>query len=274
MIGIGLGVDWGSVSLNKAAVVFEPEYQAVLDRATALLYTLPTYSQQILQNKLWLDLKNAGVWAKLDVFYNFANNAGANFGSLNWKLPTIRPCTFTPSPLNFITNQGFQGTGVSYIVTNFNPTLLGPNNYVQNDASRYFYLYQEGATGTGTNPSLDGVTSTTTNGMSRLSTAAQRINQGTAALTGSPLAAFDFTGTRGMKSIHRVNSTNVELFNDNVRGSRNATSVSPSGIQFVLRGSSSTIFATHTVSMYAIGASLFSENPAFVAAYNSYINSI
>jgi hypothetical protein len=263
LLGVGQG---------QSSTSFDADYQAVLDRATTLGYNLPTAGQKIKQNQLLVNLKANGIWAKLDVFYNFANDAGANFASLNWKSPTIRQCTFLPSPLNFITNQGFQGTGVSYISTNFNPTLLGPNQYVRDDASRYFYLYQEGVS---TNISLDGQNSTTTNGMSRVSTASQRINQGTAVLTGSPTAAFDFTGVRGMKSIHRTSSTNVELFNGTTQGSRNATSVTlGNATQLILRGTNTTTFATHTVSMYAMGASLVSGNSAFVAAYDSYINSI
>jgi hypothetical protein len=272
MIGIGLGVDWGSVSLNETAVVFETEYQAVLDRGTALGYALPLYSQQILQNNLLKAMKSSGVWAKLDVFYNFANNGGANFGTLNWKSPTTRQCTFQESPLNFIPNQGMQGTGLGYISTGFNPASGGPNQYTLNNASRYFYLYQEGVS---TNISFDGVTATTVNGIRREFTTSQRINQGTGPLSGTPTAAFDFTGTRGMKSIHRTSSTNVELFNDTVQGSRTSASVAvQTSTQFILRGYNNTTFATHTVSMYAMGASLVSENAAFVADYNTYINAL
>ena len=255
---------------SNTIFLFDADYKAVLDRGTALSYTLPTLSQQKLQNKLLMDMKADGVWAKLDVFYNFANNGGAEFGTLNWKSPTIRQCTFTGVP-NFLSNQGIQGTGTSFISTNFNPTLGGPNQYTQNNASRYFYLYNEGVGGAGTSVSLDGTTSTTVNGTSRISTSSQRINQGTSALN----STFDFTGVRGMKSIHRTSSTNVELFNDTTQGSRTATSQAVGNSnQLILRGSSTTIFATHTVSMYAMGASLVAENAAFVADYNSYINAI
>lgn len=267
MIGIGLGVDWGSVSFNKGSVILETEYQAILDRATVLGYTLPSYSQQLLQNQLLASMKSSGVWNKLDVFYNFANNGSAGFGTLNWKAPTLRQCTFVSTP-NFITNQGLQGTGTSYIITNYNPTLGGPNQYVQNNASRYIYLYQEGVS---SDVSLDGQNSTTTNGTRRTSTVSQRINQGTASLN----SVFDFTGTRGMKSVHRTSGTNVELFNDLTQGSRTSTSTAVgNAIQFVLRGGSTTVYATHTVSMYAMGASLVAENTNFVNAYNTYINSI
>jgi hypothetical protein len=267
MIGIGLGVDWGSVSLNKTAVVFETEYQAVLDRGTALGYTLPSYSQQILQNNLLTAMKSSGVWAKLDVFYNFANDGSAEFGTLNWKSPTTRQCTFETSPSNFISNQGIQGTGLGFISTNFNPT-IGTNNYVQNNASRFLYMYAAGAS---SNVSLDGILLNTRNSMLRQLTSAQRINQ--AATNTNP--TFDYNSTRGMKSIHRTNATNVELFNGTTQESRTlASSTMENSVQTILKASSSTVFATHTVSMYAMGASLVSENAAFVADYNTYINAL
>ena len=257
-----LGVGQGQV-----VTTYDTDYQAVLDRGVALGYTLPTLFQRVAQNQLVIDLKSAGIWNKLDVFYNFANDGSSGFATLNWKSPTTRQCILIASP-NFISNQGFQGTGTSYISTSFNPTLGGPNQYVRDNASRYFYLYQNGVSA---NVSFDGTSSTTTNGIRREETTSQRINQTTGLLND----VFDFTGTKGMKSIHRTSGTNVELFNDTTQVSRTATSGTlGNATQLVLRGTSTTVFATHTVSMYGMGASLVSENTNFVNNYNKYINSI
>jgi len=253
---------------SNTIFLFDTDYKAILDRGTALSYTLSTLAQQKLQNTLLMSMKADGVWVKLDVFYNFANNGSIEFGTLNWKSPTTRQSTLIGSP-NFISNQGIQGTGTSYIDTNYTPNTGGPNNYVQNNASRYLYMY---AAGVSTNVSLDGVNgSTSLNTISRNNGTAQRINQG--AIGVSP--AFDYNSTRGMKSIHRTSSTNIELFNDTTQGSRTVTSGTMSNFtQTILRGTSATVFATHTISMYAMGASLVSENAAFVADYNTYINAI
>ena len=251
---------------SNAIFLFDVDYKAVLDRGTALSYTLPTLAQQKLQNTLLMNMKADGVWAKLDVFYNFANNGSQEFGTLNWKSPTTRQSTLVGSP-NFISNQGIQGTGTSYIDTNFNPT-IGTNNYVQNNASRCLYMYTAGVS---TNVSLDGILLNTRNSITRANSSGQRINQ--AATNTSPL--FDYNSTRGMKSIHRTNSTNVELFNGTTQESRIVlSSAMENSVQTILRGTSATVFATHTVSMYGMGASLVSENAAFVADYNTYINAI
>lgn len=243
---------------------FDADYQAVLNRATTLGYTLPSASQQIKQNALVLSLKLGGIWNKLDVLYIFANDGGSDFGTLNWIAPTLNQSTLVNSP-TYITNIGFQGNGTSsYINTNFNAVIQGVN-YVQDNASRYLYMYS--ASGTG---ALDGKQVVSVNNMARASTSNQRINQSTIPLVGG---AFDFTATQGMKSIHRTNSTNVELFNATTQASRTAISASMnSNNQFVLRSGAS--YGGHTISMYANGASLVAENTVFVNAFNTYINSL
>jgi len=263
MIGLGLSIGWKDNS-GGGGSTYDADYQAVLNRAIALGYNLPNSSQQVKQNQLVLDLKAGGIWTKLDVLYIFANNGGQDFGTLNWKAPTLNQSTLINSP-TFTTNQGFQGNGTSsYIDTSFNAVTQGVN-YVQNDASRYLYLYT--ASGTG---ALDGKSVASINNMTRASTGNQRINQGTIGLTGG---SFDFTATQGMKSIHRTSSTNVELFNGTTQGSRTATSASMnSNNQFVLRAGS--VYGGHRVSMYANGASLVAENTAFVNAFNTYITSL
>lgn len=263
MINIGIGVSWKNNN-KSSGINFDEDYQDVLNRATALGYTLPSAYQQILQNDLVLSLKAGGIWNKLDVLYIFAHDGSGIFGTLNWKAPTSNQATLINSP-TFTVNIGFQGNGTSsYIDTTFNAVTQGVN-YVQNNASRYLYLYT--ASGTG---ALDGKSVASINNMTRASTGNQRINQGTIGLTGG---SFDFTSTRGMKSIHRTNSTNVELFNAITQGSRTATSASMnSNNQFVLRSGS--VYGAHTISMYANGASLVAENTAFVNAFDTYITSL
>lgn len=259
MIGIGLGVDWGSVSLNKTAVVFETEYQAVLDRGTALGYTLPSYNQQILQNNLLKAMKSSGVWAKLDVFYNFANNGSVGFGMINWKTPNANLAT-TPNGITFTQNIGVTGGGTAHVNTGFSPS--NGVQYQQNNASRYLYLYASG----GGNP-LDGISGASGNSMFNSTTTAQRIN-------GPAVSSFFFNLTRGMKSIHRTTATSQTMYND-ITGTTQSTGASTArdtGIQAVLR--SSNAYGGGTVSMYAMGASMIAENAAFVAAYNTYINAL
>ena len=125
----------------------DADYQAILDRSTALGYTAPSASQQTLQNTLVTDLKTAGVWSKLDAFYLFATDGDSDFATLNWKTPASFQATKTNSP-TFTANEGFTGDGVSaYLDTNLNQA-NDTTNYTQDDASFGVYAWNEIA-GTG-----------------------------------------------------------------------------------------------------------------------------
>jgi hypothetical protein len=239
---------------------FDADYKAVLNRAVALGYTLPSASQQIIQNNLVLSLKAGGVWTKLDVLYIFANDSGQDFATLNWKAPTLNQSSLIDTP-TFTTNEGFEGNGTSsYINTNFNPG-VGTNNYTLNNASRYIYTLN-------VINFFDGIEFSVANRITTSGTA-QRINQGTGTINSS----YSYLSGAGMKSIHRTSSTNVELFSGTAQGSRTATSnsIQPEN-QFISRAFTS--YSANKVSMYAMGASLVSENTAFVNAFNTYIYNI
>lgn len=63
---------------------FEPEYQDIIDYANTNVITLPSESQQIIQNQFMIDLKAAISLSAFDVFYLFANDAGQDFSWINW----------------------------------------------------------------------------------------------------------------------------------------------------------------------------------------------
>jgi hypothetical protein len=97
---------------------FDSDYQAILDRAVALNYTLPSASEQTIQNQLIIDLKAQGIWAKLDGFFMFANNvfngvtyAGRDFACLNWKVPSNLPASPVSQYPSISAKAGFSGNG-------------------------------------------------------------------------------------------------------------------------------------------------------------------
>jgi len=254
------------VSSSNSIFLFDTDYKAVLDRGTALSYTLPTLAQQKLQNTLLMSMKADGVWAKLDVFYNFANNGSKEFATLNWKSPTLYQCTLINSII-FNTNQGFTGNGTStYVDTNFQ--LASGVNYTLNNASRCVYINTTSGSGV-----YDGNSLAATNTFKTGTSTAQRINQ--ALLGVSPAFAYNTNGgIDGFKSIHRTTSSLITLFNGTSSDTRTQTSVSPLAAANHLLLRSTTSYAAHTISMFSAGASLVSENTAFATAYYNYINSI
>lgn len=121
-VGLGVGVGRQRFGVGGG---FDADYQAVLDYATTQGYTIPSAGQQTLQNQLVVDLKNAGIWSKLDTFGVFATDGDSDFALIDW----IRLSQYTAvnSP-TFTTNQGFTGNGTSsYINVNYNPSTNAVN---------------------------------------------------------------------------------------------------------------------------------------------------
>lgn len=122
---------------NPPPPPFDPSYQAVINYATSQGYTLPSAANQARQNKLVLDLKAAGIWAALDVFYNFFTDGDANFAKINWLVPGtfqavgVNAPTYTP-----LSGFAFDG-GTKYLNTGWAPS-MGPN-FVMNSASMFGY---------------------------------------------------------------------------------------------------------------------------------------
>jgi len=272
-IGWGQGavnnsISWGDSHKKSSAgltdivgLAYETEYTAVLDRATALGYSLPSESVRTKQNTLLASLKSTGVWAKLDVFYVFAQDGGSAFGTLNWKNPNANQSTLVNSP-TFVSNGGLMGNGTSsYIDTNYNPTTQGVQ-YGLNNASIYFFPHAINA------GNFSGAV-TTENRMGRGTSFNQRINAGGLTLA----TAFDYTATINAKSIHRTNSTSIDLYNGSTSENRALNSVNvPNTNLFIMRSTS--IYGSHTCAAYAVGAQLTAENTSFINTWNTYKNSL
>jgi hypothetical protein len=240
---------------------FDADYLAVLNYATTQGYTLPSSGQQVKQNQLVVDLKDGGIWSKLDTFGVFATDGDSDFALIDW----IRLSDYTAvnSP-TFTTNQGFTGDGTSsYIDTNYNPSTSGVN-YTLDDASRYFFPHAFVNT-----RGMDGTTSTGQNTILPVTSDRQRINSGPNTL----ITVFEYNVVIEPKSIHRTSSLSVDLFNGTVgtTGVQTSTTILSSN-QFILR--SGILYGAHTASAYAMGASLVAENTDFVNAYNTYKSAI
>ena len=265
----------GSASANSNAIAvaaFDTDYQAILDKASSVGfgYTLPSDSVKVKQNTLLTSMKTDGVWAKLDVFYVFAQDGSAEFATLNWKNPNANQSALVNAP-TFVSNGGFTGNGTSsYIDTNFNPATQGVQ-YTQNNASRYFFSHAITATGA---VRIDGNSGQGLNTMIRGSFQGQRINAGS---SNNLAVAFDYTATVNTKSIHRTSSTSVTLYNSTTGVTTTQTSAATSSLnQFILRSgpTATAVFGSHTCAAYAMGASMIAEHTNFITDWNTYKNSL
>lgn len=236
------------------------DYQAVLDYASTLPgVALPSASQQLLQNQLLVDLKSAGIWSKLDTFAVFATDGDSDFALIDWK--RLSQYTAVNSPA-FTTNEGFKGDGVAaYVNTNFIAS-IDSVNYQQDDASRSFYVWFDGAN------RYDGTLLTPrSNQLIKGASTTQFINS-----TNNISPNYTMTNI-GFKSIHRTSSTNIALYQDTTGDTRTQTSTG-------LATSEQTIFTqdsiegTHGISFYAMGSNLVSENTDFVNSWNNYYTAL
>jgi hypothetical protein len=270
MFGVGIGIGIGRQRFAGGG--FDADYQKILTLSSAAGYTLPSAGQQIKQNDLVLALKAGGIWSKLDTFALFANDVNISnpipnpysnaFALVDWirtaNTNTLVTYTAVNSP-TWSSNGGFTGNGTSsYIDTNFNPATQGVN-YTLNNASRYALI-------TGTNTTIDGNSISSSNNQFRRGSSTNHTINATNVLNSS----FSFA-ENSIISIHRTSANDVTLFNDKTSGTRTQLSVSlPIVNQFILRRA--TLYSDNMIKFYAMGASLVSENNAFVDALNTYFS--
>jgi hypothetical protein len=248
---------------------FDSDYQAILDKAVSLGYTLPSSNTQTLQNTLLTSLKTDGVWDKLDIFYVFAvDNNASEFTTINWKNPNALVNTPTQSTLinapAFTNKAGFTGNGAdNYINTNYNPATQSIN-YTLNNASRYYFPHAFVGT-----TRVDGTSASSVNALVVGTTNAHRINAGVNTLA----TALSVTSSINAKSIHRTSANDVSIYQGIIgSSSTQASTVIFNSNQHILNAGS--VFALHTVAAYAMGASMISENTDFVNAWDTYKSSL
>lgn len=250
----------GSATQGALLNLFEPEYQAVLDRATVLGYTLPGALVQTEQNRFLKALKDSGAWAKADCiqFYRSDVVESSAFGSICWKNPAATGAALVNSPVA-VNNRGYRLDGISsYINTNFTPS--GTGNYKLNDAGVLVMPFQL------TSQSIFGITNTFWLRAVIESVTNNRIN----AEGNSLNTAYSYGTQIELKSIHRTSSTNVKLGKGKVLTDRTQTSASIA-TEPILLGRSSLVHGANGFSFFIAGANMVDYIDAIVDAYNVYV---
>lgn len=262
--------------LQRNSGLLNPEYQAILTRAAALGYTLPSPDQQVKQKLFISTLKSLGIWELLDVLYVFATDGDQNFATLNWKNPSVFQITRVSNP-TFTVNQGFRPSGTgSYLNTGWAPSINGVN-YTLNNASFGYHLIgnsQSDLFDCGTVGAAG--TTTRTWASARLSTNGTQFNiQSNAALQPSGI-----TDSNGFHHIQRLTSTTSRVFKNGVSISATATtSGSLSERPFFIgtfnnNGVPSTAIQTRTHSIFFAGPHLSGKELSFYTAWNAYLTSL
>ena len=253
---------------------FDPDYQSVLDYATAEGYTLPSAPQQKLQNQLVKDLKTAGVWSKLDSFANFATDGDSDFALIDWKRLITMTAANAPA---FTDNQGFKGDGSSaYINTNFTPSTDGVN-YALNSCSFGYYAFSVLDTGIN-NINIGSRTSVSP---IRGLTYPRDLNETTLYINTNSTSGSTITTSSqlGIRHFSRVLSDKNEFYDDTGFVGSNTNSSNEFSQQpfylLALNNEGTASFHTLTdMSFYFVGGDLTAEHDDFNNALKTYMGAI
>jgi hypothetical protein len=124
MIHYLAGGYWHRITVKDSTLAFCSAYRAVYNAMT----NKPTNAIAVQQNLLVQTLITGGVWAKLDLFYlfaNYSNTAGESY--LNWVNNVLYTATNTGATA-WTTLEGFTGDGAGdHLHLNFNPSTNAVN---------------------------------------------------------------------------------------------------------------------------------------------------
>lgn len=269
---------------TSTPTIFTAEYNAILSRASALGYTAPSYSQQVLQNQLIVDLKAAGYWTKLGNLYMFkvdlTGGGSSAFTLLNWITPSnptcalllhtggVNPPVHTTEGWRF-TNENYMRMG-SNVGSGTNPITT---TSVRNSEGTYVADFVANSS-SGTNA----MWSTDNNSWNTAlynTSASHRIYRGIG-LTDS----YDFTGL-GFKgaTIDGVITSDTTIFfqNDGIQTSKTKTAtdsgVAGGNMYLNFNGNNATSSFSWTSGFWFSGAGLSSgDMPGFQSIITNYMN--
>lgn len=260
-----------SFALDLVNKLYSTQYQAVYDAMT----NKPTSSIAAAQNTMVESPVSDGVWAKLDVFYLFAQYSNSDSEALkNW----VNPGTFDANAVSaptFTALEGFTGNGSSsYIDTLWNPNDDGVN-LALDDVCAFAYQRTNGPSG----DYLFGCQDVGTNGINMLpyfsvgTTGYVQVNDATTIgwVAGATNLGF-YLVERTASNERAVYKNNVSLAND----AQASTNLPDFKMYVLARSASNTAgsFGAQQVSVFGAGASLSSgERTALMNAIETYMDS-
>jgi hypothetical protein len=259
--------------------VFNTEYTTILNRASELGFTTPSTTEKNTQNQLITDLKNAGIWSKLGVFYMFAldtsTGASPGFTFINWITPSeainslrVYSGSLYPSHTN---TSGWTFSQTNYMNLGTNPQVASVNGLSVTLSGMSEGAYVAAKTGDSTGGS-NNMWTTNNNSWNRAfynSTTNQTMFRGI-----SLTSAYDFTGLgfKGFTINGRPDTDTTAVFTNNTvqtNRTKTSTDVGIAGGTMSLNGNTSSQSFSWTCSMFWSGR----LNSTEVATLNTIIDS-
>jgi len=269
---------------TSTPTTFTAEYTAILSRASALGYAAPSYSQQVLQNQLIVDLKAAGYWAKLGNLFMFkvdlTGGGSSAFTLINWITPANPTCALllhtggVNPPVHITSGWRFTNENYMRMGNNVNSS-VNPitSTSVRNSEGSYVADFVANSS-SGTNV-MWGTDNNSWNQALYNVSASQRIFRGIG-LTDS----YDFTGI-GFKgaTIDGVvtSDTTIVFQNDGIQTTKTKTGVDAGiaggNMYLNFNGNNATGSFSWTSGMWFSGAGLaVADMPGFQTIITNYMN--
>jgi hypothetical protein len=221
-----------------------------------------TTTEQLAINQLVVDLKNAGLWTKMNAIYPFVGGT-ADTHKWNLKNPQNTDAAYRMGFLgggwthnaNGITGNGSSSYGQTYM--NANTQLNGGNG--QNDAHAFLYFRTVTARGGAdmgcSNASPARAFNANSRNASNLS--------GRACMTADVVTTFSTTATSGVFGMSRLNSSNYIHFINKSKQTVTQSSATPPNLNILLQAQNrdGTIqnFQNRNVALFTLGAGLTSD---------------
>src|SRR5690606_12295534 len=126
---------------SPPSYTFSDEYLAFKSYLEGQTIDLPNEAGQKADDQLIKDLKDAGLWSKIDAIWNFTTAGVAAYALVNLKSPGDHTATLhgTTNP-SYVAKEGFHGNAAqsAYINFHWTPSTDGIN-FLQNDASVHYF---------------------------------------------------------------------------------------------------------------------------------------
>jgi len=245
-------------------IAFDPDYQAVLDYATLQGYTLPSAGRQTIENQLVLDLKSAGVWAKLDFFSFWKTDGDSDYACINW----INPGTNNALKINAPTFTSLSGFTFDGATNYLEVSGLSPDNQTLGSQNNASYGVYKMAAGSGI---MAGTLAPNNNrfACNILTKNQLRINQGASFNANNQIVS----AAQGLKIITRPDATQWYIYDNGTQIVETTPSSTPDTSNFSF-GATSNLFGDCELSAGFVGEDLSTVAAGFKTAMDTAINAI
>lgn len=258
---------FGGNAATNGVITFETETDTLVSEIVAQGGGTPTDARKVVINSLIRELKSAGVWSSLDLFYVLAA-ADSTTARINWVAPSTYLLSAVNSP-TFTTDRGYAGNGTTArLDTGWTPS-SNAVNFTQNSASMWVWCNTDGQTAGADVGNVSVAPTAYLYTRSNSDLAVTRLND-SSTMTASSSSSIGFFGTQ------RRASNDRRLWRNGAQIGTTSGSAStglPTQSLWIC-GANSGWFTTKQYAFFAAGAALSGKEKALHDAVHGYLTAV